>query len=69
VVIHSTKDGPAVHEVREGSPLTGQVFPGDLIIAIDDDDTRALGADQVMKMMAERSDYERKISVLHFIGE
>lgn len=69
VVIHSTRDGPAVHEVRAGSPLEGQLLPGDLIIAVDNDDTRALGADQVMKMMAERSDSERKITVLRYTGE
>jgi hypothetical protein len=69
VVIHSTRDGPAVHEVRAGSPLEGQLLPGDLIIAVDDVDTRTLGADEVMKMMAERSGYERKIAVLRYTGD
>ena len=66
IVIHSTKDGPAVHTVKDGSSLQGHIFPGDLIISVDDVDTRSYSAEQVMKMMAARSDKERKITVLHF---
>jgi len=65
IVIHSTKDGPAVHTVKEGSSLEGKIFPGDLIISVDDIDTRSFKAEQVMKMMAKKGDKERKITVLH----
>ena len=34
IVIHSTKDGPAVHSVKPGSSLEGHIFPGDLIISV-----------------------------------
>ena len=66
LVIHSTKDGPAVHTVKPGSSLEGSMFPGDLIVAVDNVDTRALSAEAVMKMMASRSEFERKVTVLHF---
>jgi hypothetical protein len=66
IVIHSTKDGPAVHTVKAGSNLEGQVFPGDLIIAVDNIDTRSHTAEQVMKMMIAKSGFERKITVLHY---
>ena len=66
IVIHSTKDGPSVHTVKEGSSLEGHIFPGDLIIAVDNVDTRSYTAEQVMKMMAAKSSFERKITVLHF---
>jgi len=66
IIIHSTKDGPAVHSVQEGSSLEGQLFPGDLIVAVDNKDTRSLTADQVMRMMQGKSGFERKITVLHF---
>jgi hypothetical protein len=66
IVIHSTKDGPAVHTVKEGSSLQGHVFSGDLIISVDGVDTRSYTADQVMKMMTARTKHERKITVLHF---
>lgn len=69
IVIHSTKDGPAIHTVKSGSSLTGHVYPGDLIISVDDVDTRSFTAEQVMKMMTARNKYQRKITVLHFEAE
>ena len=65
-MIHSTKDGPAIHTVKKDSSLEGHVFPGDLIISVDNVDTRSYTAEQVMKMMTARTKYERKITVLHF---
>ena len=69
IVIHSTKDGPAIHAVRDGSSLEGEVFPGDLIISVDNIDTRTSTAEEVMTMMAARGDQERKITVLRFLEE
>ncbi|KAL3942225.1 MAG: hypothetical protein SGBAC_003534 [Bacillariaceae sp.] len=69
IVIHSTKDGPAVHTVKPGSNLEGHLFPGDLIISVDNVDTRSFTAEHVMKMMAAKSTQERKITVLHFEEE
>jgi hypothetical protein len=65
IVIHSTKDGPAVHTVKKGSVLTGHMFPGDLIISVDNVDTRSYSAEQVMKLMTAKSRQQRKITVLH----
>jgi hypothetical protein len=69
IVIHSTKDGPAVHTVKQGSSLEGHIFPGDLIISVDNIDTRSYTAEQVMKLMASKGNQERKITVLHFEEE
>ena len=66
VIIHSTKDGPIVHFVQEGSSLEGQLFAGDLIVAVDNKDTRSLTADMVTRMMQTKEESERKITVLHF---
>jgi len=66
IIIHSTKDGPAVHTVKERSSLKGHIFPGDLIIALDNVDTRTFTAEQVMKAMAAKCGFERKITVLHY---
>lgn len=66
IVIHSTKDGPAVHTVKPGSSLEGHIYAGDLIISVDNVDTRSYTAEQVMKMMTARTRFERKITVLHF---
>lgn len=69
IVIHSTKDGPAVHIVKDGSSLAGEIFPGDIIISVDNIDTRTCSAEEVMKMMASKGDQERKITVLRFLEE
>jgi hypothetical protein len=69
IIIHSTKDGPAVHTVKPGSSLEGQIFVGDLIISVDNVDTRSYSAEQVMKMMTAKTRFERKITVLHFAEE
>jgi hypothetical protein len=69
IVIHSTKDGPAVHTVKDGSSLEGEILPGDLIISVDNIDTRTCTAEEVMKMMASKGDQERKITVLRFLED
>lgn len=66
IIIQTTRDGPCVHSVLPGSSLEGHLFPGDLIIAVGNTDTRNLSADQVMKIMQAKSAYERRITVLHF---
>ena len=68
-MIHSTKDGPAVHTVKDGSSLEGEIYPGDLIISVDNLDTRTCTAEEVMNMMASKGDQERKITVLRFLEE
>lgn len=67
IIIHSTKDGPAIHSVKPGSVLEGQVFSGDLIVAVNDTDTRAFDAEAVMEFMARHSAHERKLTVLHAV--
>jgi len=69
IVIHSTKDGPAVHTVKDGSSLEGEIYPGDLIISVDNLDTRTCTAEEIMNMMASKGDQERKITVLRFLEE
>jgi len=66
IVIRSSMDGPVVHSVDEASTLHGQLFMGDLIIAVDNVDTRSMRAEQVMKLMQSMIEQERKITVLHF---
>jgi len=66
IVIHSTKDGPTIHDVRPGSSLEGQIFVGDLLVAVDDTDTRTFTAEAVMEVMVAKSSRHRKLTVLHF---
>jgi len=55
--------------VKPSSSLEGHIFPGDLIISVDDADTRSFSAEQVMKLMTAKSRSERKITALHFDQE
>lgn len=63
VVIDTTKMGPVVYQVKDGSPLEGVVFPGDRIMAVDDIDTRGMTASNITKIMARKADSERRITV------
>lgn len=64
VLIDTSKSGPVVHEVKDSSPLRGVLYPGDLIIAIDDVDVRSMTAAIVTSMMAKRIDKHRKMTIL-----
>jgi len=66
IEVVSTKDGPMIMRVHRGRPVDGHLKKGDLIIAVNDSDTRSLSADQVMATLSSRSDCERKITVLQF---
>ena len=65
IVVDTTKDGPAVHSLKSTSPMLGLINPGDLIIALDDEDTRFMTAAALTRMMAKKSRMkERKITLL-----
>lgn len=65
VVIETTKDGPMVHSVRSTSQLLGTVMPGDIIIGLDNIETRELVAPALTRLMARKSQQEqRKITFL-----
>jgi hypothetical protein len=60
LVIETTKDGPMVHSVRSTSQLLGTVMPGDIIIALDNMDTRELVAPALTRLMARKSQQEQR---------
>ena len=66
IEVISTKDGPMIKYIKKGRSVEGHLNTGDLIIAVDDKDTRSLSADQVMTSLSSRSECERKITVLQF---
>lgn len=64
MVANTAGFGPAVHTIKEGSPMEGLIFVNDIIIAINGIDTREWKAEQVTKLMKETVEHERKITVL-----
>ncbi|KAG7366615.1 hypothetical protein IV203_029285 [Nitzschia inconspicua] len=63
IVIDTTVDGPVVHMVNPGSRLEGQVIPGDIIVAIDNVDTRAMSASAITTLMVKTAGRQRTLTV------
>jgi hypothetical protein len=65
IVVDTTKNGPAVHSLKRTSPMLGLINPGDLIVGLDDEDTRGMTAATLTRLMAKKSSQkERKITLL-----
>lgn len=64
IIIDTSSQGPIVHSVKAGSVLEGLVFEGDLIISLDDEDTTNWSAHNLTKLVASRSKFERRITLL-----
>jgi hypothetical protein len=65
IVVDTSKHGPAVHSLKATSPMLGLISPGDLIISLDDEDTRTMTAASLTRLMAKKSrQKERKITLL-----
>jgi hypothetical protein len=63
IVIDTTVEGPVVHNVNQGSRLQGIIFPGDIIVAIDSVDTRAMSASAITALMVKTASQERTLTV------
>jgi hypothetical protein len=64
IVIDTTVEGPVVQAVNSQSPLEGSLFPGDIIVAVDDVDTRAMSASAITALMVRTANLPRKLTVL-----
>jgi hypothetical protein len=65
IVVDTSKDGPAVHSLKSTSPMLGLISPGDLIVALDDEDTSGMTAATLTRLMAKKSrQQERKITLI-----
>lgn len=64
IVIDTTLEGPVVHTVKPDSPLKGLLFVGDIIVAIDDVDTKAMSATSITSLMVKTAAQERTLTVL-----
>jgi hypothetical protein len=63
IVIDTTVEGPVVHNVNRGSRLEGQIFSGDIIVAIDNVDTRAMSATAITALMVKTASQQRKLTI------
>ncbi len=63
IVIDTSLEGPVVHSVKKDSYLYGRMFPGDIIVAIDNVDTRTMSASAVTALMGKTSTQRRNLTV------
>jgi len=64
IIIDTTPEGPMIHSLKPTSQLSGLVSPGDLIVGLDGVDTRNMTVATFTRLMAKRSQGERKITLL-----
>ncbi len=68
VMIDTTTKGPMIHSIKPNSTLNGFVAPGDIIIALDDKDTRTMTAPLITSLMAVKSQQrKRKLTILRYL--
>ncbi|KAL3930893.1 MAG: hypothetical protein SGBAC_011565 [Bacillariaceae sp.] len=64
IIIDTTVEGPVVHQINPGSALEGQLQPGDIILSIDDVDTRAMSASAITDLMIQTAKQYRSLTVV-----
>eukprot|EP00984_Skeletonema_dohrnii_P014675 scaffold6198_cov90-Skeletonema_dohrnii-CCMP3373.AAC.1 len=69
LIVDTSNEGPIVHSIKDDSPLIGQVFAGDYIVAVDDEDTSDWSAHNVTKLVAQKSGRVRKLTLLSKISD
>jgi len=62
-------DAPVVHAVKDSSPIANQVRVGDKLVAVDDEDVRAMTAIKVSKLISKKSTQEsRKLTIIRYVA-
>lgn len=64
ISVDTTLVGPVVQKVNQGSAMEGKLSAGDILVAIDDIDVRAMPASAISALMATRAYQERQLTVL-----
>eukprot|EP00984_Skeletonema_dohrnii_P000690 scaffold207_cov73-Skeletonema_dohrnii-CCMP3373.AAC.2 len=64
LIVDTSNEGPIVHSIKGDSPLVGQVFAGDYIVAVDDEDTSDWSAHNVTNLVAQKSGRVRKLTLM-----
>ena len=70
VVIDTPDDGaPVVHAVKDTSPIANKVQVGDKLVAVDDEDVRAMTAIKVSKLISRKSNNaSRKLTIIRHVS-
>jgi len=70
VVIDTPNDGaPVVHAVKDSSAIASKVKVGDKLVAVDDEDVRAMTAIKVSKLISRKSNNaSRKLTIIRHVS-
>lgn len=70
VVIDTPNDGaPVVHAVKDSSAIAAKVQVGDKLVAVDDEDVRAMTAIKVSKLISRKSNNaSRKLTIIRHVS-
>jgi len=68
IIVDTSLEGPIVHTIKPGSPLQSQLFPGDIIVAINETDTRAMNAAGITSLMVQTARQPRVLRVMNTDG-
>ena len=68
IVLDSPDTGaPVIHDVKESSPILDRVQVGDRLVAIDEEDVRAMSAVKVSKLISKKSGEGRKLTIIRYV--
>jgi len=68
LIIDTTSEGPIVHKLKPDSPMKGLLFPGDIIVSIDNVDTKAMSAKAISTIMTNTATEKRTLTVVQDDG-
>jgi len=63
IVVDSAEAGPTVFKIKDFSPLKGVLFEGDILLAIDDVNTKGMSAAEISAVMAKKGGAKRTLTV------
>ena len=69
IVIDTTLEGPMIHTVKPGGPMDGKMFPGDIIVKINGEETKAMNSTAINAIMVKTSGSSRFLTVLRTPGK
>ena len=66
VIINAPDDGaPMIHAIKDDSPIVDKVMVGDKLVAVDDEDVRAMTARKVSKLISTKmNNPSRKFTII-----
>jgi hypothetical protein len=68
VVIDNPDGIPTIHAVKDTSPIATQVYTGDRVVAVDDEDVRGMSAMKVSRLISRKSgNVSRKLTIIRSV--